>query len=581
LSPDNTSPTHYRECGFDQNQHHRQKGSANVPKRSAYRAAPSGGLQATEKTQRKWDWQAGYPVASKPLRCKPEQWYIARAFPADSETLTETCVTLVTFDKHGHSTPEVVPLRRPEDDRWPDELLGWVKTPLDAHQLSLVIPDDQPLALESIELHPVAELDPKCHPLAHLPRWESHRPPFEISRIILPASLEPLVEHLGDLEVAIVDAPASKKNLIDMARHSAVILDPEWFPRLELDADALDELARESWVIVDLQSLADALRTSGRADARVKTRIAQHEIISARNVYADVPTRGTVMQDAVPFCTRDEQGNFSLRVLVANRAWKKYADQVGFATLLQSETDEDKKSGDVILAACPVGGGELIATDLPWMVAGDFGPLLAPRVARHLLRMTCGAPLSERVLFWNHWSDTSVILRDIADLPRRYTHFRTLRWASDDSNIAALGLSFAAETPRRHLILQTGRIDRAQRLDGLPAEAMISFMKYLEREWREQTDWGRRFLTGWRITWQFESASGLRNVVEYDSAQGVRPEQPTTYLAVRTSTAGDSDETRSGGIEIPISEGILGDESLAAQEILTDRLCDVIEQLQR
>ena len=543
---------------------------------------PAGGVMVSEKTCRKWAWTSSKPIASEPLRCKSEQWYLVRAALPTDQPLEATVITIICLTKEAVPSPQVVPLYRPVDDRWPNELLGWFKTPEDAHELCAVLTDNRPgVHFERLELHPVAEMDPKCHPLAHLPSWSTYRPPFEISRVILPTSLELLVEDLGDLEVTLAEPPSSLSQLKELCHHAAVILDPDWITRLELTADALDELARNAWVIIDLQSLADVLHTSGRCDARIKTRTSPHDIMSARNVYADVPTRGLAMQDAVPFSYRDEKGRFALRVLLNNRAWKKYADQVGFATLYQSETETDDKSGDVVMAACPVGNGELIVTDVPWLVAGDFGPLLARRLAEHMLRMTCGAPLSDSVAFWHHWDDTGVILRDIADLPRRYTGFRTMRWASEDPALAQLGLSLAGENPRRHLVIQTGRIDHAGEHDGIPAEAMVAYMKFLEREMREETTWAQHFLDGWRITWQFESARGLRHVVEYDSAKGIRPEQPTTYLAVRSRAESDGSDAQERDIELPLGQGLLGDGSLAAQEVLAQRLCDVIEQLQR
>lgn len=569
--PDNTPLADAREYRFVER--------IIVPKRSSD-SGPAGALHVSEKTRRKWAWTNGNPLSSEPVRCKSDQWYLIRADCNQEAPSDQVGVTLVTINKAGDSTPHYVRLRRPLDDRWPSEMLGWVRTLEDSHELCAVLSDGSREILQTLELHPVSVMDPKCHPLANLPRWESYRPPFEIARVVLPYSLESLVEELGDLEVEVIETPSSKNQLSKIIQHAAVIIDPDWFAQLELNAEDLDNLAKNAWVIVDLLSLRDTLRVSGRCDARVKTRSAPHEIMSARNIYADVPTRGLAMQDAAPFCTIDEDGNFSLRVLLNNGAWKKYADQVGFATLFQSETPWDDKSGDVVMAACPVGNGELIATDVPWMVAGDFGPLLAPRIASHILRMTCGAELPNSVSFWTHWDDTGVILRDIADLPRRYPSLRTMRWAPDTPEVAPLGLSLASDHPRRHLILQTGRIDHAEPHDGLPPEAMVAFMKFLEREQRDQTEWGRRFLAGWRITWQFDVARGLRQIVEYDSAQGVRPEQPTSYVSVRAA----SEEPSAGdrvGIEIPLDEGLLGDGSINTQEILTQKLCDVIEQLQK
>ena len=98
-----------------------------------------------------------------------------------------------------------------------------------------------------------------------------------------------------------------------------------------------------------------------------------------------------------------------MRVLRADRAWKRYADEHGFATLLASETPVARHCGDVLSAARPIGGGELIATDLPWLVAGLHGPLLAPRLAQHALRMHLAGPLDDRVQYWNRWDDGQIV----------------------------------------------------------------------------------------------------------------------------------------------------------------------------
>ena len=87
-----------------------------------------------------------------------------------------------------------------------------------------------------------------------------------------------------------------------------------------------------------------------------------------------MPTRGFALQDVVPYSVFDETPKtFRTRVLTANRSWKRYADDVGFATLLASETPWEERCGDVLSTARAIDGGQLMATDLPWLVAGKRG----------------------------------------------------------------------------------------------------------------------------------------------------------------------------------------------------------------
>ena len=175
-----------------------------------------------------------------------------------------------------------------------------------------------------------------------------------------------------------------------------------------------------------------------------------------------------------------------------------------------------------------VGGGELIVTDLPWLVAGGETPLLAPRVAEHLLRMHLAAPIKEHVQYWNRWDNADTVVRDIADLARRYAPLRAVRWASADAALVHLGLTLvpADAASGRHLIVATGRIDNCAIHDGVPPEPMMIFMKWLAREVREQTDWAREYLSGLRVIWQFDAADGRKYAANYDAADAATDRAP-------------------------------------------------------
>src|SRR5262249_38334954 len=111
--------------------------------------------------------------------------------------------------------------------------------------------------------------------------------------------------------------------------------------------------------------------------------------------------------------------------------------------------------------------------------------------------------------------------------------------------------------PNRPALIQTGRIDLCDSHDGLPPEPMMIFMKWLTREWNEQTAWAASHLRGQHITWQFDTADGSKYATLYHAA--VPDSSPPRVLSLRADS-------------IPVRLGVLGDGSHEYQAALTDLL---------
>jgi hypothetical protein len=552
---------------------------------------PLGGLQLPARAMRRWRWSPKGELRSAPVRCKREQWYLARAFPADG-VADESAEVLLRFLRAEQPIREQrVGLSAVAEAANGEALLGWVQAPEGATHLQVCLPDACAAdRFDKLVLHPVAERDPKCHPLANVPRWSTYRPPFPIDRVVLPATLKVLADRLTDLKVELIAEPRSLRKLAAKVVGAACVIDPAWVRRLGLTLRDLERVAAASWMIVDLQTLALLLERAGTAATQVVTHTSEQEIMSARVEHAGVPTRGFAMQDVLPYATLAGVASFRTRVLRANRAWKRYAHETGFATLLSSETPWEDKCGDVLSAARPVEHGELIATDLPWLVAGQHGRLLAPRLAEHLLRMHVAASVADGVQYWNRWDDTQVLVRDIVDLASRFPPLRAVRWAPTPSGLARLGITLPAQSVSakpRSLMICTGRIDQCAVHDGVPPESMVIFMKWLVREAREGTRWAGRFLRDTAVTWQFDAADGLKYVVEYESALGVVPETVGKTLVLRAER-GDARGAAAGRVEagrqvvnLPADAGVFGDRSLEYQRELTQIVRQWVERAAR
>lgn len=551
-----------------------------MPVRRTNASGPGGGLQAGCRALRGWRWMGRNRLVSTPVRCRRDEWYLARARIAAEDV--RRCATLLVdfFEGDRPLSRRCLRLRAPAAGDGA-ELLGWLKTPGQATHLQLCVPDRAVLSqIAAIVFHNVAERDPKCHPLANTPRWSASAPPFALDRVILPASLVDLAEGIDWADVEVIARLRSRAELRRRSRAAVCILDPEWVRTLGVAWEDLERMAAAAWLLVDLRSTAGLLKRAGHVNTEVVTHTSAHGIMSARVEYADVPTRGLALQDVVPFTTLQSDGGFRADALHANRGWRRFADDAGFATLLSTETPWAQHHGDVLSAACPTSGGELIATDLPWIAAGRRGPQLTPRIAAHLLRMHLGGPLEDFCQYWNRWDDGDVIVRDLSDLARRYPPLHAVRWASDDSSIAHLGIALCRDAPRarRHILIRTGRIDNLDVHDGLPSEPMTVFMKWLAREVREQTDWARRYLADQVVTWQFDTADGLACASSFDSAAWLA-DLPVHNLRLRLGTRraeqpADSDAE----IRFTEDEGVCGDRSLDFQRALTAQLVVALER---
>ena len=540
---------------------------------------PKGGLRAGTRALRGWDWTEHGRLLSRPVRCKREEWYLARVQAAPNAGLTDATLLVIFLKDDRVITQRCLRTQVPEGPAARGELLGWIQTPEEATHLQLCVPDPAlTTQLGEIVLHNVSDRDPKCHPLASIPNAENYRPPWPIKRIILPGNLAILADKLSDVEIETLKTPRSLAKLTQATRGAACVLDPAWVPILGLELRDLEQLAATCWLIVDLNTLARLVSKSGAANTEFVTHVSEHGIMSARVDYADVHTRGLALKDIVPYTTLDDSGRFCMQALKTTATWRKFADETGFATLLSGETPWERKHGDVLSAACPTGSGELITTNLPWLVAGVHGPLLAPHIATHLFQMHLGQDIPDNVQYWNRWDDGNVIVRDIGDLARRYHPLRTLRWASTTPGMAHLGIRLDASTapPRRHVVIRTGRIDSLDVHDGLPPEPMVIFMKTLAAEQRDRTTWAQNHLNDQTVTWQFDTADGLKRAANFDAAPNIDAPEKTVRLQMASNVSPNAKQKPSV-ITMPTGEGLHGDCSLQFQNLLNQRLRKLIE----
>lgn len=555
-------------------------------------SVPRGGVQVSKKSQRGWRWSRSSGLLSAPIRCKKDQWYIVRGAVKAADTACGVDLQVRFLIDEDLLYGQRVRLHCVRERLEGGELLGWIKTPEEATHLQLCAGDAATAGpIAEVVFHPVSERDAKCHPLANVPRWSVYQPPFALERVLLPASLEGLESVLPEGMARSVIRPRSWQDLRRRGKRCVVILDDEQVEGLGGGLKAVERLASESWVILSLGSAAKLLKDSGRVRTSAKKLLSAHGIMSARVEYSDVATRGFALQDVFPLTMMAEEGFFRMRVLKATRSWKRYADEEGFATLLASETPWPDECGDVLSAARAVGKGELVFTDLPWLVGGGMGPLLAPSVARHALAMHLGGAIGDDVQYWNRWDDTAIVVRDIAELPKRYKPLRAVRWRTEGGSLLPLGISLVPEGATdgaRHIVLRTGRIDSAGLHDGVPPEPMMIFMKWLSREWREQTPWAKRHLRNTVVTWQFETALGARYAFGYGSAEtlpGGRSREVVLRMRpedVKTGVA--AEEGVSGGAEALVfsrDEGVFGDEAIDFQASLSARLRGVIQGRKR
>lgn len=509
------------------------------------RALPEGGL-ARDGRWLSWRWRDNGAVISAPLRCEAEEWFgFCARRPAESDQSSGAApgssaaprawAIFSTPDGPAQRAIAFTPIERCGRLDW----LGWTQAPPDARQLTVRLDPAAP-DIEELLVRIVAERDPKCHPAANVPRWSTYRSAIELRRVLL----APELTHLADLitdsgatprPVETLPPPGDSRVLAAALAGSACVFSPEWLATSGWRLPDLERVAANAWVLIDLESLARMVAQAGGAETEIATYAAPNEFMSARNEYADVPTRGLALFDCVPYGSIDERGRFFIRVLRATRAWKRYADAVGFATLLSSQTPWEQRCNDVVCAARPVGQGELIATDLPLLLSGRFGPPLAPRLAGHLLRMHTAAEIDPWAQFWCRGFDDRINVRDIADAARRFAPLRAVRWQSPDPRVAMLGLSLEGPAPggrpARELLVDSGRIDGEEYHDGLPMEPFVILWRQMAREVAGRTAWANRSLCNLRLTWRFATTAGLRYAPLFDAAGPAQTPERTVEIA--------------------------------------------------
>jgi hypothetical protein len=544
-------------------------------------SAPTGGLAASSTTLRKWRWDKTGQLLSAPVRCKRETWYLVRGMLRNGAPIDRAHVNVHFLRDNIAFEARAVELGAIDDAQRDRCLLGWILAPEHATHLQLQVDaQTQPGVFDRLVLHPVADRDPKCHPYANTPRWSTYKPPFEINRVVLPRALESLAPRLEPLTLDWIDEPAPRlAALAKRARQAACIVDPAWLCAGNLTLGSLEALAAHSWVIVDLPSLARLAVADGTIKTRIVTHNTDHDAMSARVDYADVTTRGFALQDVFPYGVITPSGGFSIRAMVATKSWKRHADAAGFATRLASETPWESKCGDVLSAAIACDRGELLATDLPWLVAGQLGRPVAPRLAAHLLRMHLGLPIDDSLQYWNRWQDGEVVVRDIADLARRYPSVRAVRWKSETGGLSHLGLHIDAPPGpvSRHIVLRTGRIDTLESHNGMPPESMMILMRWLARESAERTEWARGALNRTAVTWQFDTADGLRYAPHFHAAGDFTDHADRRSVNLRCGDAQASARVLRESIEISWQPGVHGDGSLELQARLTSIVRDLLE----
>lgn len=497
----------------------------------------------------RWRWDGGAPRASQYLRCKPEQWLLLR-----TEGGTGPALRVEFADERTLIASREVALARLDESN--GECVGWVQAPPACRRLRVLLNGGG--APDALAMIAVAERDPKCHPLANTPRWSTYRTPFPFERVVVPRSLESLAPLLSPLIVEAIDPPRSLRELARRAVGAACIVGPEWVASASLSLCDVEKLAPACWMVVDLPTMASMARRARVADGVIACYTSSDEIMSARVEYADVHTRGFALMDVLPYGTREHGRRFGVRVLKASRAWKRYADDTGFALMLSSQTPWESRCNDVLMASRAMGNGELIATDLPWLAAGALGAPLAPRLAAHLLRALFGLPIDDAVQYWVRWDDPAIVVRDVADMVRRFAPLQTARWAAQGGS-ASLGVLLpAVERERRRLVLRAGSIDAGAIADGVPAEPLMILMKWLAREARERTAFARRALADTSVVWQFETRDGARYAGLFHAAGGLPPREERV-VSLRDAAA-----------RWPL--GALGEGSVEFQAALTDQL---------
>ncbi|MBL8880489.1 MAG: hypothetical protein JNG88_15360 [Phycisphaerales bacterium] len=534
---------------------------------------PTGGLRLPRRPFKSWRWESDAALLSRAVRCLKEEWHLVRARWDEAEGPLPH-VTLRYLNNDDEIERQAVLLQ--PSPAVANELIGWFLTPPNATHFQVHL-GLAALGLRGVDAHPVGSRDPVCHPAANVPRWATYHRSHAPERILLPPALESLTNALRDCD-ARVAAPANSIAAFATAiRGSIAVLDPDWIARKQLTWNDLTRLANDAVIIVDLESAAKIAAAHAKTELRAANYRDKHYLFSAKNEYADTATRGFALQDIFPYSIIDENGAFQMRTIRYSREWKRFADEHAIATLVSCQTPWEGRVRDVLSASMPTARGELLITDIPWLAAGERGKLLAPRLIAHLLRMHAGCPLSEDGQYWNRWDETHIIIRDIADMTRRYAGLQPARFAPG-GGAALLGITLKPNEARRHVIFETGRIDLRERHDGVAPEPMMIVMRVLERRLREGDAWALRNLAGCGVTWVFASASGHKYATMFPAGAAINAES-TSFVQMRMSDA-DTAETMASVRRITLRDdvGLLGDGSIEFVGRLMERVKKEIER---
>lgn len=559
---------------------------------------PTGGLIAGSRVQCAWKWslRADRAVSAR-MKCRPEDWYLLRgellretdAAADHAPPITSGDAPEISVEFHTEKRP--APVERIDlqsMDQTSDTHLGWIKSPRHATHFNLTLSGGTKSAASWVHLtlHKCSERFIVGHAHANVPSWSQYRARFESSRIVLPRSLSAIEPVLADRELQVLEHPGSLDAFAERIRGAACVLDPDWAAALRLNWKALQYLARESCVIVDLETAATLIGRHLRTPLRLTNRAFHYDVPCARIEYSDLPTRGFALQDVIPYAVDRGDGKHSARVLNGGPAWRRFADAHGAATLLSCECPTSISSELVLAAAMPTAGGELIISDIPWLAAGVRGRALTPDLFVHLLRMHLECAIEPGAQFWCPTENVDSLVRDIAELARRYAPLRAERWASDAGPAFQLGLSLAPPGDKpaaRQVTIHTGRIDRAPRTPSIPGEPMMILMRTLARDLHSPTsslpschrELLRR-LGDVAITWRFEAEVGGKYVHLYTQHHSSDDANPCVIDLRRSEFRQGSARTAWPDLN---ASGLLGNWSLAIQRQLLKALVETVGAL--
>lgn len=558
----------------------------------AERATPQGGMIGPRGRVRRWRWSDDGSVCSVPVRCGGDQSYLVRASTRNGEPCELVCHFLL---RSGESAWQRVGIGA--GDGCHDGRLACVTTPDHCTHLSIAVPREMAGALASVQFWKADEPPTESHPLANVPRWSEYARPIVPRRVIVPAGLECIGEHVRGPAVEVDPRSAAR---VAAWRGCAVVLGAEEVRRLAMGWAGLRRRAAGSIVLVSLDALGALLArgmfaggvegetaaentagggcatsagggcaTSGgdcatttAVDGRVRRRRAR-EVRSCVVEYAGWATRGFALQDAVPCCAAGGGGRFVASAWSGGRGWRRFAEEQGIIRLLSLRPDGSSRAA--VSLACPLESGAIIASDLPWLLARGLGePVAAGNIGR-MVNAHLGGEVAEETQYWSVSESVTRVVRDVAELCRRYEPLRAIRWATTADEPLALGvtLGMGADTTGRtvlrgkagaggHVVLRTGRIDLPSELGGVPAEAMMIVMKQLARRVRDGTIGWRRVQ---RVTWQFEAAAGQLHAHLYASAEGVGVDAGARVISVGGAGADGPKDVRLGARLGPFADG--------------------------